>query len=156
MIAFQDACAFVAKEAELLDRKDYAAWTDLWTDDGLYIIPVGRDETDFANSLNLAYDDADMRRMRTTRLSSKHSVSAVHAAITVRTLGRFVEGKASKNKIELRAAQHLIEYRSDEHRLMAADVEYEIRKVDGELKLARKIIRLVNSESALHALGYLP
>lgn len=156
MIAFQDACAFVAKEAELLDRKDYAAWTDLWTDDGLYIIPVGRDETDFANSLNLAYDDADMRRMRTTRLSSKHSVSAVHAAITVRTLGRFVEGEASKDKIELRAAQHLIEYRSDEHRLMAADVEYEIRKVDGELKLARKIIRLVNSESALHALGYLP
>ncbi len=48
------AIAFIWKEAELLDKKDYAAWQALWTEDGYYVVPIDPDTTDYAASLNYA------------------------------------------------------------------------------------------------------
>ena len=39
------AIAFIWKEAELLDKKDYAAWQALWTEDGYYVVPIDPDTT---------------------------------------------------------------------------------------------------------------
>lgn len=90
-IAFDEAIAFVWREADLLDRGDYDEWLDLWADDGLYIIPIEKDVDDYATVLNYIYDDAKMRRMRVARLTSSQSMSAATAAETVRTVSRFVE-----------------------------------------------------------------
>ncbi|MDP1304428.1 aromatic-ring-hydroxylating dioxygenase subunit beta, partial [Klebsiella pneumoniae] len=80
------AIAFIWKEAELLDKKDYAAWQALWTEDGYYVVPIDPDTTDYAASLNYAYDNAHMRKIRIERLTSGHAMSAVDAAATVRTV----------------------------------------------------------------------
>ncbi|MFX7784984.1 aromatic-ring-hydroxylating dioxygenase subunit beta, partial [Acinetobacter baumannii] len=70
--------------------KDYAAWQALWTEDGYYVVPIDPDTTDYAASLNYAYDNAHMRKIRIERLTSGHAMSAVDAAATVRTVSRFV------------------------------------------------------------------
>ena len=59
--------AFIWYEADLLDHQEYQTWLSLWDAKGLYIVPTDNNETDFENTLNLALDDADMRRMRVAR-----------------------------------------------------------------------------------------
>jgi 3-phenylpropionate/cinnamic acid dioxygenase small subunit len=68
---------FIGYEADLLDHKGYQEWLSLWTEEGLYIVPADLKATDYLNTLNLALDDADMRRMRVARLENGESVSAL-------------------------------------------------------------------------------
>jgi len=154
-ITFQDAITFLWQEADLLDRRAYDEWLDLWAEDGLYIIPIEKDVEDYATVLNYVFDDTQMRRMRVARLTSSQSMSAASAAETVRTVSRFVKTGAEKGVIRLRAAQHLAEYHRDKHRLMPATLDVELRREDGEIKIVRKIVTLSSREDGIQGIGYL-
>ena len=173
---------FIWLEADLLDQKDYARWLTLWAEDGKYIIPIDSEESDFENSLNYAYDGAAMRDMRVRRLSSGQSVSAAHAAHTLRTVSRFRrlnhhsdrEGgdkgdydKGGENydkdqgergedgDIRVRCAQNLVSYKLDKHRIYAANVSWTLRPEGDSFKIVRKIVRLINSADSLSEVTFL-
>ncbi|PZU10768.1 MAG: hypothetical protein DI605_03755 [Sphingomonas sp.] len=154
-IAVQEAIEFIWVEADLLDRRAYREWLDLWDETGLYIIPIERDAADYAAHLNVAYDDAEMRQARVKRLSSGFSMSARASARTVRTVSRFVVDERGENWIALRCAQHLAEYKNDRVLVHAADVDYRLTRADGALRIARKVIRMINSDDAFVGVGYL-
>lgn len=149
------AIAFIWQEAELLDRKDYAAWGRLWSEDGLYIVPIDPDTTDYASVLNYAYDDARMRQLRIERFTSGHSMSAADSAITVRTVSRFTLAEREGKEIEVRSAQILAAYKRGATTLFAGNLTHRIRMTAEGPKLVQKVVRLVNSQDALNALGYL-
>ncbi|SFS72076.1 aromatic-ring-hydroxylating dioxygenase subunit beta [Saccharopolyspora flava] len=148
------AIELVWREAELLDRKDYRAWQELYAEDGVYAIPIDRDAEEFDDVLNMAYDDARMRRLRVDRMTEGYAIAAVDSAITVRTVSRFVPTAVSDAEVSLRAAQVLVAYKRGTHDLWAADVDYTIRLGERD-SLVRKVIRLVNSEDAVPAAGFL-
>lgn len=151
----QQASAFVWAEADMLDHGEFADWFDLWTDDGLYIVPIHPDETDFDNTLNYAYDDHAMRRKRVTRLTSGESISTTPQARTVRSVSRLrVLGEAD-GVITVRGAQDLKEFRKDVLRQHIADITYELKRVGDGLRLQRKVVRLINSTDALTSIGYI-
>lgn len=154
-LSLSDAVALLWREADMLDRQDYDDWLDLWTGDGLYVVPIEQGDDDFANRLNYAYDDADMRRMRVARLKSSHSISALTAARTVRTVSRFVVKAERDGELDIRAAQLLVEHKRDARRTLAANLDVTVRATESGLKLAKKVIWLVNSEDAVHGMGYL-
>jgi len=154
-IALEEAAAFIWREAELLDRQDYADWLDLWTDKGLYVIPIERGEVDPAGELNIAYDDAAMRRMRVKRLQSGFAMSSAPSARTVRTTSRFVPEPGEGGSVTVRCAQMLVEFKFERTRVLGADVTYRlVRRGDG-LALDGKVIRLLNSDEPLWGIGYL-
>jgi len=149
------AIAFIWREAELLDRKDYAAWSAMWSDDGHYIVPIERDGSDYASQLNYVYDDARMRRLRIERLTSGFSMSAADAAQTVRTVSRFSLAAHEGKVVEVRSAQVLVGYKRGTHTLFAADLTHRIRFDAGVARLEQKVVRLLNSCDTLNALGFL-
>lgn len=155
VLTLENAVNLIWREADMLDRRDYDAWLDLWHDDGLYIVPIDQSADDYADVLNYAYDDAEMRRKRVVRLKSAFSMSALTAAETVRTVSRFVTVEADSEAMTLRAAQQLVAYRRDQSRTIAANLDVKIVSTPGGLKLARKVVRLVNSEDAVSSMGYL-
>ena len=154
-ITLQEAAEFIWREAELLDRQDYQQWLSLWLDHGLYVIPIDRDDGDRAAQLNVVYDDADMRTARVKRLKSGFSISSASSARTVRTLSRFVLGELSGAGVEVRCAQHIAEYKFERTRILAGDATYRLVRCDGELKIERKEVLLINSDEALWGIGYL-
>ncbi len=154
-IQLSEATALIWQEAELLDRQDYDEWLKVWSDDGLYIIPIEKDCDDFANSLNYIYDDQSMRDMRVRRLKSSFSMSALTAASTVRTVSRFTVSNQSDNAIEVRAAQILIEHKRDNSRTVAANVDYRLVRGPNGLQIAQKVVWLANSEDSVNGIGYL-
>jgi len=149
------AMAFVWHEAELLDRKDYAAWGALWSADGHYVVPIDRDSEDFVSQLNYVYDDARMRALRIERLTSGYSMSAADSAITVRTVSRFTLAKSEGDEVEVRSAQILAAYKRGATTLFAGDLTHRIRFTADGPQLTQKVVRLVNSQDALNALGFL-
>jgi len=149
------AVDLVWREAELLDRKDYLAWDDLFTDDGIYVVPIDPDTEDFAGTLNMVYDDARMRRMRVARMVEGYAVAAVDAARTVRTVSRFVPESVSDEEVVLRSAQILVAYKRGRHDLWAADLVHRIRRTPDGDRIALKVVRLVDSEGAVPAAGFL-
>lgn len=154
-ITLDDAMAFVWLEADLLDSGSYDEWLALWTPEARYVVPIEPGATDFENTLNYAYDDHQLRRKRVERLTSGQSVSASPVARTVRLLSRFRMLNASPGSCELRCAQLLTEFRRGQERMYAADVEFRLVRTGEELRIDRKVVRLINSTEALGGIGYI-
>lgn len=146
---------FLWAEADILDRQDYDAWLPLWTGEGHYVIPIKPDTDDFANELNIVYDDAGMRKARAARLQGGFSISAAPPAQTVRTLSRFVITKADEGGVTVRSALHVIEDKFGRQRMFAANVTHELTLVDGEIRIVNKVVRLLNSDGTLTSISYL-
>jgi 3-phenylpropionate/cinnamic acid dioxygenase small subunit len=152
------AVELVWREAELLDRKAYHAWDALYTEDSHYVVPIDREAEDFEDILNMVFDDTRMRRMRVVRMTEGHAIAAVDAATTTRSVSRFVPASVSDDEVVLRSAQILIAFKRDRHDIWAGDLEHRIRlSADGSAgdRIVRKVIRLVDSEGAVPAAGFL-
>lgn len=152
---FAGAIELIWREAELLDRKDYREWLSLWDPAGFYVVPIDPATTDFAATLNYAYDDQDMREKRVQRMLSGYSASASDAARTVRTVSRFTLTSDASDEVEVSSAQLIVAYKRGKSTLFAADLTHRISFASGEAHIAEKVIRLIDSTEALSAIGFL-
>ncbi|BCF97093.1 aromatic-ring-hydroxylating dioxygenase subunit beta [Paraburkholderia sp. PGU19] len=149
------AIEFIWREAEMLDRRDYRAWLDLWDASGFYVVPIDPQATDFAATLNYAYDDQHMRELRVQRMVSGYSASASDAARTVRTVSRFTLTSDAADVVEVKSAQVIVAYKRGVSTIFAADLTHKISFASGEPRLVEKVIRLIDSTEALSAIGFL-
>jgi 3-phenylpropionate/cinnamic acid dioxygenase small subunit len=149
-LGLAQAMEFAWLEADLLDHCSFDEWLALWTPDGRYVVPVDATATDFENTLNLAYDDHDMRLKRIDRLVSGRAISASPIARTVRLQSRFRLLESG----ELRCAQMLTEFRRGRERIYTADVTYRFVATPAGLRIDQKVVRLINTES-LTGIGYI-
>ncbi|MFJ9587983.1 aromatic-ring-hydroxylating dioxygenase subunit beta [Streptomyces acidicola] len=151
------AVELIWREADLLDRKEYHAWNELYAEDGIYVIPIDTLTDDFDEQLNMVYDDARMRAMRVQRLTEGYAISAVDSAKTIRTVSRFVPLEVTDTSISIRAGQVVVAYKRGDHDVWASEVEYVIRfgETPADDKIVRKVVRLVNAEDVVPASGFL-
>lgn len=154
-ISLREAEEFLWLEADTLDRADYGAWLKMWVEGGYYVIPLKPHEADFRNTLNIAYDDAQMREMRVGRLQGGFAISATPAARTIRFLSRLVLQEAGQGFVKVRSAMHLTEDKFGRQRTFVANVEHHLVRQDGELFIRDKVIRLINADGVLTSISYL-
>lgn len=147
--------AFLSLEADLLDFKDYNAWLGLWQESGMYIVPVDHNAKDFSAVLNVAYDDAEMRRLRVQRLSGGEAVSTAQAKPTVRTLSRVRVLSSGEDLIHVRAACCLFEDNKNGIRHFPINLEYKLVPAGNSFKIQEKIARVMQSEDHLTTISYL-
>lgn len=151
----QRAIELIWQEATLLDDKHYEAWQQLFTEDAMYVVPIDPETEDFETSLNMIYDDQRMRKLRVERLVQGFSPSAVAAARTVRVLSRFTVKEISENELTLRSAQIINAFKRESFTTLGADVEHRIVLEGDDAKIKLKVVRLIDSEDAVSASGYL-
>lgn len=154
-VTLQQIAEFLWQEADLLDRRDYDPWLALWAEGGHYVIPIDKEGDDFANQLNIAFDDAEMRKMRVRRFQAGFSISSAPPADSVRTLSRFVIEGREGDTITVRAAQHVIEDKFGRQRMFAANVRWVLKTTEAGLMIRDKVIRLLNSDGMLTSISYL-
>ncbi|WP_339672619.1 aromatic-ring-hydroxylating dioxygenase subunit beta [Dasania marina] len=146
---------FINQESDMLDYKEYADWLKLWSETGLYIVPVDHSNTDYKNSLNIAYDDAEMRVMRTDRLLSGEAVSTQYAEKTVRTLSRIRVVGEEDGLINVRCAYCLYEHKKGKIRSFPANVEFKLRRMDDSFLIEQKVINILLSDQHLKTVSYI-
>lgn len=149
------AIELVWREAALLDDKDYPAWEELFTDEGFYVIPIDPDTTDFASSLNMIYDDKRLRNLRVGRMMQGYAPSAVAAARTIRVVSRFTVEEVSDTRVVLRSGQLLSAFKRSAFQTIGAELTHTIVLDAAGDKIAEKVARLINSEDAVNAAGFL-
>ncbi len=150
-----DVSAFLSKEADMLDHKEYEDWLSLWSSTGLYIVPVDHNQTDYKNSLNVAYDDASMRKMRVSRLSSGEAVSTQGAGLTVRTLSRIRILKEDNDLLSVRCAYCLYENNKNGLRSFPANVSFKLRRQGEAFEIEEKVVKVMKSDQYLTTVSYL-
>jgi 3-phenylpropionate/cinnamic acid dioxygenase small subunit len=146
---------FIWAEGDMLDHGEFETWMNLWADKGTYIIPIDPKEEDFENTLNYAYDDHHMRKLRVQRLTGGESISTSPQPRTVRTLSRFRVLFESDQHVTVRCAQNLREFRKDSLKHYSADIVYELERAGDSFKIQRKLVRLINSDDTLAGIGYI-
>jgi 3-phenylpropionate/cinnamic acid dioxygenase small subunit len=150
------AIALIWREAALLDAKDYLRWESMYTDDARYVVPIDPDTEDFESSLNMVYDDKRMRRLRVERILQGYSPSAVAAARTVRVVSRFTVESVDDDIVTLKSAQILSAFKRDKFSTIGAELTHQVSlEDDGVDKIALKVARLIDSEDAVGAFGFL-
>ncbi len=150
-----DVTAFIYKEADMLDFKEYQDWLNLWDADGIYVVPIDPEAEDFSNTLNYAYDKADMRKLRVNRLTSGEAVSTQTTPKTVRAPTRFRILSSDSDRVKVRCAQHISENRHGVLRTYPADVTYTLRRDGEDFRIVEKVVRLLNSDNHLSSIGYI-
>jgi 3-phenylpropionate/cinnamic acid dioxygenase small subunit len=151
--------AFLYKEARLADEARYAEWIALWTDDGMYWAPATTDPSvDPDRHLSHIYDNRTRLETRIKLLQTgvRHSQEP---ASRMRRLISNIEVEAADNG-ELVAesnfilAELAIQAKRELH-WWAGHATHQLRRTDGDFRMSRKTVVLVNAAEPLPNLAFL-
>jgi benzoate/toluate 1,2-dioxygenase beta subunit len=148
---------FLYREARLADEHAYDEWEALWTDDAVYWVPVGSDDSDPETQMSVIYDNRSRiaTRIKQFQTGKRHSATPPPR---VRRVVSNVELLDQADATEIHVGANFVAYESRERgtTLWAGRTEYWLRrKPDQSLKLARKHVFLVNNDRPLDTLAFL-
>jgi benzoate/toluate 1,2-dioxygenase beta subunit len=146
---------FIYREARLQDELEYDAWEALWTDDAIYWVPVNADDSDPEREMSVIYDNRSRigTRIKQLHTGKRHSQNPPSR---LRRLISNVEVLGTEGDDVLVGANFLV-YESRERgvTLWAGRSEYRLRREEGEWRMARKSVYLVNNDRPLNTLAFL-
>jgi benzoate/toluate 1,2-dioxygenase beta subunit len=151
--------AFLHTEARLADEARYAEWLALWTDDGVYWVPATTDPAaDPDEHLSHIYDNRGRIETRIRLLQTGHRYSQEPASL-MRRLVSNIEVTAADNgeliaESNFALAELAIQAKRELH-WWVGRTTYRLRRVDGQLKMCRKKVVLVNAAEPLPNLSFL-
>lgn len=146
---------FVYREARLQDEHDYEAWEALWTDDGVYWIPANGGDIDPEKEMSIVYDNRSRISVRVRQLLSGKRYTQEprsnlrHIISNVELMGE--EG----GDIQVGANSLVFESSLRGDTLWASRNDYVLRRADGDFRMARKKVTLVNNDKPLYTLSFL-
>src|SRR5438105_12334222 len=136
----QDLIDFVVREARLLDAKRFEEWNALFTDDGIYWIPLVPDQQDGLNHTSHLYEDKLLRDLRIERLKSPRAFSQQppsrsHHLLQTPTVESF---DSAANHHVVRTELHYTESQGDELQFYVGTCYHHLSVVDGALRMTLK------------------
>jgi 3-phenylpropionate/cinnamic acid dioxygenase small subunit len=151
----EDVTQFIYHEARLQDEHRYAEWESLWTDDGVYWVPANGDDGDPERVMSIIYDNRSRIALRVRQFYTGKRYSQTPPS-RLRRLVSNVEVLEDDGR-ELKAGCNMILFESHTRgdTVWAARTEYTLRRVDGQLRMARKKVMLVNNDKALYSMAFL-
>jgi 3-phenylpropionate/cinnamic acid dioxygenase small subunit len=152
-ITRQDLIDFVVRESRLLDAKNYEQWNALFTDDGIYWVPLVPDQVDGINHTSHMYEDKLLRDLRIERLKSPRAFSQQppsrsHHLLQVPTVESF---EPEAGQFVVRTEFHYTESQGDELQFYVGSFFHHLTVKDGALRITLKRVNLLNPDAALPA-----
>lgn len=154
----RDVEQFLYREARLADDHEYDAWEALWTDDGIYWVPAGGDDTDPTRQMSVIFDN---RARIGTRVKQFHTGKR-YASIPASRLRRLVTNvelldpePEHPGDIVAGANFLVVEARERGTTTWGGRYEYRLRHTEDGLRMASKKVLLVDNAGALSTLGFL-
>lgn len=145
--------AFLYHEADLLDRREFQAWYDLFTDDGLYWVPIGDEADDPARAVSVAFDDHRRLGDRIAWMSTGNVYSHQPPSVTQRMVSNVMVWAVDAHTVLSRSAFALYAYRRGVTDTFAGRYEHVLRMDDGRPTMIRmKKVVLIDRSSPLHNL----
>jgi 3-phenylpropionate/cinnamic acid dioxygenase small subunit len=145
----QELVDFVYHEARLIDEKRFDEWLDLFTEDGLYYMPLTRDQPEGRTHNSLYYDDRLLLNVRIERLRRPSAYSQAEPSWCQHVLqAPRIESQGGEAAV-LRTPYIYIESQGDRQDVFAAVAWHHLTTRTGRLKMQMKRIDLLNRNAAL-------
>jgi p-cumate 2,3-dioxygenase subunit beta len=152
-------------EARLLDDRRYEEWNELFTEDGIYWLPIideYRQHPEEGEGLSIIYDDAFRRGERVFRTLHTSVLDQNPPSRTIHAISNVEVETDSEGGGIVRCVQLIAEMRPGgaaqvglgTPRILSARCEYNLRDVDGELRIAKKKVMLLESDRPLYNLTF--
>ena len=150
---------FLYKEARLADEARYAEWLALWTDDGVYWVLATTDPgTDPERHLSHIYDNRARIDTRVKLLQTGVRHSQEPASLMRRLISNIEVTPAENGELAAESnfvlAELAVQAKHELH-WWAGRATHRLRRVDGELRMSRKTVVLVNAAEPLPNLAFL-
>jgi benzoate/toluate 1,2-dioxygenase beta subunit len=151
--------AFLYREARLADEARYAEWLALWTDDGVYWVPATTEPgAEPERHISHIYDNRARLETRVKLLQTGHRYSQEPPSRMRRLLSN-VEVRREEDGELLAESNFILAELSvqagHEMHWWAGRTTHRLRRVDGELRMRRKKVVLVNAAEPLPNLAFL-
>ena len=130
---------FVYDEARLIDDKRFDDWYELFTDDGIYWMPLTREQPDGINHTSLLYEDKLLLKVRIERLKSPRSFSQHQPSFCQHVLQQpALESTAADSRSWVTRTPFVyVESQGDSQLLLAGVSRLHIVEQDGSLRMRR-------------------
>jgi 3-phenylpropionate/cinnamic acid dioxygenase small subunit len=141
--------AFLFEEARMLDEGDFERWLDLFTEDGRYWVPAIWQQDDPLNSVSIHYEDRALLKVRIMRLRHPRTENMRPAPRTIHNISNVVMTGLDEHagRCVLHSNLLYVEYRLDQQRVIAGRCRHELRRIDGQWRIALKRVDLLNCDS---------
>ncbi|HWW47474.1 MAG TPA: aromatic-ring-hydroxylating dioxygenase subunit beta [Xanthobacteraceae bacterium] len=151
----QEVTQFIYREARLQDAHEYDDWEALWTDDAIYWIPANGENIDPEREMSIVYDNRSRIALRIKQLHTGKRHSQTPRSRLARVVSNIELLGENGSEINVAANAMVFESNMRGETLWATRNEYLLRRVDGQLRMARKKVILVNNDKAIYTLSFL-
>lgn len=152
---------FLHREARLLDTHSYADWEAMWTDDGVYWVPVGNADYDPKTRVSLIYEERPALSRRVKRLCGDSAYAQIPRSSMVRIVSNVeVDGSANGNgsengTVDVHSTFVLHSSRRDIQDVFAGRVHHVLRTVEGSWRIARRTVVLIDGDEPVPNLSFI-
>jgi 3-phenylpropionate/cinnamic acid dioxygenase small subunit len=159
-----EAEAFLYRECRLLDTLRLEEWLELFTEDGVYWLPIVDGEPeDAGGSISIVFDDAERRGERVYRTLHTPVLDQNPRSRTMHLVGNVeIAGTDRRGDTRVLCNQVIAEIRAggqlqvglNQSRLLAARCEYRFRQGSDGWRISLKKMLLLNSDQPLYNLTF--
>jgi len=142
---------FIQDELRLLNQNAFDDWIDLFTDDGLYCMPLDESQADVSTYDMIMYDNKALMNIRKENFNHPASPSMKYPMRSMRMVSgcRVIEVDAVSCKTETPFMASIF---YQEMHWYAGNYYHEFTLIDGVLKIKRKQVNLLNMGAPLSAI----
>jgi 3-phenylpropionate/cinnamic acid dioxygenase small subunit len=138
---------FLFHQSELLDQKQWAAYIELFSADGVYWMPVTPDQTEWLDSPSIFAEDQRMMEIRMGRVTHPNAWSQAPQWGTSHVVSNVVIESVSDTEVSVRSRFQMMELRRDTTRHFAGTYRHTLQCVGDDFKIALQRVDLLNGQA---------
>jgi benzoate/toluate 1,2-dioxygenase subunit beta len=153
-LAHDDIRSLLAYEAQLLNELRFTEWLRLYTENAVVWVPARADQENPEDQISLIYDDRELLELRIKRLAHPLLHSQDPMTRSVRLIGNsLMQLDTDPDTPIVRSDFIMLDYRQRTHRFLGGTYLHELREHDGQWRIAKKTVRLINCDDYHSNLG---
>jgi 3-phenylpropionate/cinnamic acid dioxygenase small subunit len=139
---------FLYRQSELLDTKQWQAWIDLFTDDGVYWMPADPAQKHWDGVPSIFAEDKNLMNVRMKRVLHPDAWSQRPLWGTNHVVSNVVIEKDGADEVLVRSRFHMMELRRDDVRHFAGSYRHQLKKSGGDFRIKLQRVDMTNAQAS--------
>ena len=138
---------FLYRQSEILDTRQWQSFIDLFTDDGVYWVPITREQTEWEGSPSIFAEDKMMMEVRMRRVLHPQAWSQSPMWANNHLVSNVVIERETATEVHVRSRFHLMELRRDTVRHFGGIYRHVLAKSRDGYKISLQRVDMFNSQA---------
>jgi len=138
----------LTQQATLLDARQWDAWMDLFTEDGVYWMPAAPEQTDWASQPSIFAEDRLLMEIRAARLLHPNAWSQAAQWATHHLLGTTLVEAMQGETVSTYTPFQMMEVRRDKVRHFGGSYRHHLVRQGGHWKIRLQRVDLFNAQAS--------